>query len=169
MLSFGEYAAFLTERAAACHGMLHLGVREVGKLAQTMAVEYVGREMPEWAPLSHATMEGFRHPYGFWVPGKIELGYTGHVSATDPLLRTGKMRDSIDVQVIDLRATLGSPYKVMLFQEMGTHNPLTGDIPPRPVLALAMKNSLEHAREVFGGIALACLVPNQVLLGRRLH
>ena len=167
MMGFGEYAAFLTRQAAACHTLLHAGLQEVGRLAQTMAVEYIGREMPEWAPLSDATLYGFRHPLGFWIPGKVSLGYTGQVSGTDPLLRTGKMRDSIEVDVTDLKLVLGSPYKVVLFQEMGTHNPLTGDIPPRPVLALAMKNSLEHAREVFGGIALAILVPTRVTLGRR--
>jgi hypothetical protein len=56
---------------------------------------------------------------------------------------------------------------VFLYQEMGTHNPLTGDIPPRPTISLAALRSLPYAVEVFGKIAVAMLTPGMKALGRK--
>jgi hypothetical protein len=160
MMSFGEYAKFLERSIATTVPRLEVGLAALGEHTKTMAAEYIGHEMPEWAPLSEATLKGFEHPYGFWIKGKEELGFTGHESATDPLLRTGADRDSIAVSVDGLTQVVGSPSKIFLYQEIGTHNPLTGDIPPRPTISLAAKNSLPYAQEVFGEIAVSLLVPN---------
>jgi hypothetical protein len=129
----------------------------------------VGRELPEWAPLSQATLQGFRHPRGFYIPGKIELGYTGHESATDPLLRTGGMRASIGNEVAGLEGVVGSASKIALFQELGTHNPETGDIPPRPFIGLAASRSEPVASIFFGEAAVRLLSPRnaRVLGGSR--
>jgi hypothetical protein len=159
MLTFAEFATHLERAVVEVRPALEIGLASVGELTKTMAAEYIGHEMPEWAPLSQATMDGFRHPAGFYVPGKRELGFTGQVSATDPLLRTGGLRDSIDDYVDGLSVVVGSPLDTALWQEMGTVNPVTGSIPPRPFLALAMNNSLEHAEDVFGEIAVRVLVP----------
>lgn len=159
MISFKQFAAHLERSIAHAEPMLTIGLAKVGELTQTMAVEYIGHEMMQWAPLSDATMHGFHHPYGFYIPGKVELGYTGHVSETDPLLRTGAMRDSIHFAIEGLTLIVGSTSQIAKFQELGTVNHLTGNIPPRPFIATASLASLEHYREVFGEIAVKLLTP----------
>jgi hypothetical protein len=159
MYSFGDYARHLERSLVIVKPELEVGLARVGEHTKVMAANYVGHELPEWAPLSEATVEGFRHPYGFWIEGKRELGFTGHESATDPLLRTGEMRESLDVSVEGLTQVVGSPDKVMLYQELGTHNALTGDIPPRPTISLAALRSLPYAGDVFGMLAMGLLAP----------
>jgi hypothetical protein len=159
MISFAEFAKHMERAIATCEPMIEVGLAEVGEHTKTVAAETFGHEMPMWEPLSQATLQGFKHPYGFWIRGKIELGYTGHISATDPLLRTGATERSLAVVVEGLTMAVGSPSKIMLYQEMGTHNPLTGDIPPRPVLGPAMIGALPHAGDVFGEIAVKLLTP----------
>lgn len=162
-MSFEQYAQFLERSARTSAVVKTRALSRVGDHAQNLAVHYIGHEMQEWAPLSDATMEGFMHPYGFWIKGKRELGYTGHESPTDPLLRTGHMRDSIRAEASDSQAVVGSDSQVAVWQELGTHNPLTGDIPPRPFLALSMRNSTDYAGEVFGEAAIEMLVPPEAL------
>lgn len=156
-MSFGQFATMMAraerEVPAAIHGALTVVMDSVAREARA----YVGHELPEWAPLSKATLEGFTHPYGFYIPGKRELGYTGHVSGTDPLLRTGKTRASIEPSVGVNEGVVGSRSKIALFQEMGTHNPLTGDIPPRPTMGLAMSRSRPQAELFFGRAAVILL------------
>lgn len=157
MLTFAEFTQHMERAAVELRTGKELALHAVGELAQTMAVEYIGREMPEWAPLSENTLHGFTK-YGRYIPGKIELGYVGHVSATDPLLRTGALRDSIGMYVQGDEAVIGSPLDTALWQELGTVRP-DGAIPPRPFLALAMSRVDEHAGEVFGEMAVRVLTP----------
>jgi hypothetical protein len=159
MISLAEFAEHLERSLATAEPRLEVGLAAVGEHTKTVAAEEFGHELPMWEPLSYATLHGFRHPYGFWIKGKEELGYTGHISATDPLLRSGKTRDSIEVAVEGLTQAVGSASKVMLWQELGTHNSVTGGIPPRPVLAPAAIGSMPFAAEVFGEIAVSLLVP----------
>jgi hypothetical protein len=143
MISFGEYAEILARNAAMVRPRLEVGLHKVGELTKTMAAEYIGHEIPEWPPLAPST-----------ITEKTRLGYVGHVSATDPLLRTGEMRDSIEVSVEGLEMAVGSKEKIALYQELGTSR-----IPPRPFLALAAQRSLPYAADVFGEIAVRSLVP----------
>lgn len=159
MISFAAFAQHLERATAQCVAQLEIGLAKLGEHTQTVAVEMFGHEMPMWEPLSANTLHGFRHPYGFWIKGKMELGYTGHISATDPLLRTGATERSIAVAVVGLTQAVGSPSKIMLYQEMGTHNSLTGNIPPRPVLAQAALGSLPYASDVFGDIGVKLMTP----------
>jgi hypothetical protein len=159
MISFAEFARHLERSIVMAKPLIEVGLARLGEHTKTVAAEEFGHEMPMWEPLSEATLSGFRHPYGFWIKGKVELGYTGHISATDPLLRSGKTRDSLEVAVEGLVQAVGSPSKVMLWQEIGTHNSLTGNIPPRPVLAHAALGSLPYAAEVFGELAVSLLTP----------
>lgn len=163
VISFAQFADHLARAAALTKPMLEVGLAKLGEHTKGIAAEEFGREMPMWEPLSQATLHGFRHPYGFWVKGKEELGYTGHVSATDPLLRTGATERSIDVAVEGLTQAVGSPSKIMLYQEMGTHNSITGNIPPRPVIATAAIASLPFASEVFGEIGVRLMTPGMLL------
>ena len=165
MISFKEFAEHLERAIEQCGPQIEIGLAKVGEHTRTMAAEYFGREMSFWEPLSQATLKGFRHPYGFWIKGKEELGYSGHISATDPLLRTGATERSLAVAVEGLTMAVGSPSKIMLYQEMGTHNSLTGNIPPRPVLGPAAMGSLPYAGEVFGEIAVALLTPGYLIRG----
>jgi phage gpG-like protein len=159
VITFEQYAKFLRGSVRRIEPEKVRALARLGDHAQQLAVHYIGHEMPEFAPLSEATMEGFVHPYGFRIPGKRELGYVGHESTTDPLLRTGALRDSIRAESDDHRMVVGSNSQIAVYQELGTHNPLTGDIPPRPFLALALRNSTDYAEEVFYEAAVALLVP----------
>lgn len=167
MITFERYAQFLAQSARTSDIPKLRALARLGDHAQTLAVHYIGHEMQEWAPLSEATMEGFEHPYGFWIKGKRELGFTGQESPTDPLLRTGKLRDSIRAESDTASMTVGSDLQVAVYQELGTHNELTGDIPPRPFLALALRNSQDYAGDVFGEAATEMLVPPEERLGVR--
>lgn len=143
MISFGEYAEILRRNATQVRPRLEVGLAKVGELTKTMAAEYIGHEMPEWPPLAPST-----------ITEKTRLGYVGHVSATDPGLRTGEMRDSVQVDVAALEQVVGSSDKKLLWFELGTVRQ-----PPRPVLALAAQRSLPYAEDVFGEIAVRLLVP----------
>lgn len=160
MLSFEQFADMM-ERGAAESPVVASAALKLTLDAVTLTARgYIGHERPEWAPLSRATMEGFRHPvYGFYIPGKIELGYVGRLSGTDPLFRTGATRSSIQNTVAGMEGVVGSPSKVMLWQEMGTHNPMTGDIPPRPAIGLAASRSQPFADKFFGEAAMRMLSP----------
>ncbi len=115
-------------------------IAAAGALTETMealkveAKAYIGHELPEWPPLAASTVEE-----------KERLGYTGHVSTTDPLLRTGKMRELIEVSIEGLTGVLGSTDPVALWQELGTAR-----IPPRPFLSLALFHSQPIADPIFG-------------------
>jgi hypothetical protein len=165
MISLKEFAEHLERAIATCEPMIEAGLAQVGEHTKTVAAETFGHEMPMWEPLSQATLHGFRHPYGFWIKGKEELGYTGHISATDPLVRTGATERSIEVAVEGLTQAVGSPSRIMLYQEMGTHNSVSGNIPPRPVIGPAAIGSLPFAGDVFGEIAVALLTPGFRMIG----
>jgi phage gpG-like protein len=67
------------------------------------------------------------------------------VSATDPLLRTGELRDSISHVVDGRRAVVGSDDPVAIYQETGTSR-----IPPRPFLSTAAVLVGEDAAKAIG-------------------
>ena len=109
-------------------------LEHVGRHVEKAAKELNGQENVQgvggfstWAPLAESTIEE-----------KEKLGYVGQVSATDPLLRTGEMRDSI-VHIVDVPKSMvvvGSASAAMLAQELGTQH-----IPPRSELGIAAVNS----------------------------
>lgn len=143
MLSFDELADILERRAERVKPALEFDLAKIGELATTMAAEYIGHEMPEWPPLAPST-----------VAQKEKLGYTGQVSGTDPLLRTGALRESIKPAVEGLTLVVGSTDKIAAYQEMGTSR-----IPPRPFLGLALRNSLKYAEERLIETAAKLLTP----------
>ncbi len=76
-------------------------------------------------------------PFAAWSPladstkrERVRLGFT----PDDPLLRTGDLRDSIEHEVEDWDAVVGSTSPIMPYQEFGTAR-----IPPRPVLGIALQ------------------------------
>lgn len=113
----------------AAFGMMFAVERDVRiamESAAQSARDSIGEEKPEWDPLAPSTIDQ-----------KQRLGYFGQVSATDPLLRTGALRDSIEAETESVAGgvigIVGSTSRVMLYQECGTTR-----IPPRPVIAPAM-------------------------------
>jgi hypothetical protein len=156
MITLGEAAAWYRQAADTIEDELGEVVVTVTALAVERAKGYIGHEQDEWAPLSGATIEGFRNAYGFRIPGKRELGYSP--PDYEPLLRSGQMRESIEGVADGLTGIIGSADKVMLYQEMGTPN-ARYPIPPRPVLALALMNSVPDIIEGCGEVAVKILVP----------
>ncbi len=143
MISETQFLALL-ERATA-----ETPIAAAGALTETMealkveARAYIGHELPEWPPLAAST-----------VAEKERLGYVGHVSETDPLLRTGHLRESIEVSIDGLTGVLGSTEPVALWQELGTSR-----IPPRPFLSLALFHSQPIAAPLFGRALMKVLTP----------
>jgi len=109
-----------------------------GLSAKAKARSLIGQERPEWLALADVTVEE-----------KTRLGYVGRVSATDPLLRTGEMRDSIEFELLEdlgtgVSAVIYSNDEKAVVQELGG-----GYIPPRPFLATAMRQELPLLSERF--------------------
>lgn len=143
-MTLDDLARMLGASAQSVRPRLVADLAKVGELTATMAAEFIGHEMPEWLALAPATIEE-----------KERLGYVDQVSATDPLLRTGAMRDSIKIEIEGLEMAVGSTDKIAAYQEVGTAH-----IPPRPFLALAGSRSLEYAgAEKLGETAVELLTP----------
>ena len=139
MISLAQFAKNIAESVVECHPRLEVGLSKVGGLAQSLAAEYIGHEMPGWPPLKQSTIED-KERRGFDVPA--------------PLLRTGKMRDSIhfEVEPFALELTLGSTSPIAHYQEMGTEH-----IQARPFLMAGVSNSMPYAADVFAKIAVSLL------------
>jgi len=109
-----------------------------GLSAKAKARSLIGQERPEWPPLADVTVEE-----------KTRLGYVGRVSATDPLLRTGEMRDSIEFEVLEAPGT-GVSVAIYSNNEKAVIHELGGDyVPPRPFLATALHEELPLLSERF--------------------
>lgn len=146
-MTLEQLSKMLEEASLRCEAELQLDLLKIGEMTKTMATEYIGHEMNEWPALASST-----------VKEKEKLGYVNQVSATDPLLREGDMRDSIQVEQADLVVAVGSADKVALYQEMGTKH-----MPPRPFLGLAMRNSILEALDLLGETAKRLLSPGSYL------
>lgn len=139
MKSLAEFEAQLAAALAAVVPAIEIGLDKVGTLALTLAEHYPGTYQPGWPQLADSTLKD-KAAQGFPVPS--------------PLKRTGEMAASYrkELEPVELAVVIGSADKVALFQEIGTSR-----IPPRPVLSLAMTNSLPYAADVFGKIAVDLL------------
>lgn len=157
MKSFGEFAKVLAKGAAELHTRLVVNLHEIGLHQQVIAAELIGHELPQWPPLADST-----------IKEKERLGYTGHVSATDPLLRTGENRDSIGFEVdpLELEQVTGSKRKEFLWMEMGTQGP--HPVPSRPSLAIAAVSSLPFAGDKLKETAAATLTGEAVRIATKL-
>ena len=127
--------AFLKTRQGALAEADRVGMRSAGNLLVETAKDLIGTEDASWPPLAPSTVEE-----------KRRLGYTGRVSETDPLLRTGSLRASIVAQSEAAglgRGTvlIGSPDPVAAYQEFGTDR----GIPPRPFIGAALFREGEAA------------------------
>ncbi len=155
MITLQEAAEFFLASAARCPEVMSGVVAGVVEAGAERAKGLIGNEHDGWAPLSGATVYGFRHPRAGWIPGKEELGYGGFES---PLLRTGQMRDSIEFSVASLIGEVGSNDKRALWQELGTVAEYS--IPPRPFISRGLLEAAEAVfPELMGPAVLSLLVP----------
>ena len=138
MMTLTEFETALSTSLRTVVPQIEIGLHKVGALAQTLAAHYPGEYQPGWAPLAESTLKD-KAAKGFPVPS--------------PLKRSGEMAASYrsEVNLAELAMVIGSPDEKALWQEMGTSR----GIPPRPVCAPALKNSLPYAAEVFGKIAIS--------------
>ena len=107
-------------------------VREITEGGAEQAKYLIGRENLWWAPLARGT-----------VREKKRLGYTGRISATDPLFRTGQMRESIEPVSRGLSGAILSDDDVMLFQDQGTKT-----VPARHTLLPALLMAVEAGTDL---------------------
>lgn len=119
---------------------LPAAVKEITVNAAEQAKNLIGRENFWWEPLARST-----------VREKRRLGYTGRVSPTDPLFRTGQMRESIEPVARGLTGAVQSDDDVMLYQDQGTKN-----IPARytllPALGMAVEAGFKLLIEAWEGV-----------------
>lgn len=129
----------MREAAARMPAVKLAALRKAGEMVRDEAKGLIGTEDQAWAPLADSTVEE-----------KQRLGYVGKVSATDPLLRTGELRASIQVgEVTPEHVTVGSDDPIAAYQEFGTTK-----IPPRPFIGTALFRE-EHKIEAEIGEAIA--------------
>lgn len=145
-----QFAMHLVTLAAAEHIAMQKGLKKAAILIEKTAKGEFGVYQPEagpfqdWEQLAESTKEQ-----------RVKQGYTEN----DPLLRTGKLRDSISHEVRGLEAQIGSTDDVMVYQEFGTAN-----IPPRPVLGPAAYRNKEKIKKILGKAAVEGLIG-----GERIH
>lgn len=163
MITFREYAEHLQRSAGLVNevisGVVVVAVGRAERRARgyigTYQHEDLGPDAPAWEPLSGATLYGFHHPRAGWIAGKEDLGYS---PPDRPLERTGELRESISGVAIGHTGIVGSPSKKMLWQEMGTPG-ADYPIPPRPVLARAVIETIPDIEVLCGEAAMAMLTP----------
>jgi phage gpG-like protein len=150
MFTCAEVARSFELAAAEANTLLGVAVETLMEAVAVEAKELIGHESPKWPALAEAT-----------IAEKQRLGFTGQVSATDPLLRTGDLRESIKVEVevspYGATGVVGSESLIALWQELGTANAKHA-IPPRPFLSTAMMEC-EPAAKLFGELATKLLIP----------
>ena len=115
--SFAELAAALAFEEAGMQAALI----DIGNHLEKKARQKIGEYQPGWPQLAEATQAD-----------RARQGYTEN----DPLLRSGKLRDSISSEVEDMVLVVGSTDVNMVYQELGTEK-----IPPRPVFATLVEEN----------------------------
>lgn len=125
--SFGSFARHLAITAAIGPEVTHHIAEKAAELVQTNAQNRLGEYQDytgpfnSWAPLADSTKED-----------RVAKGFP----EDEPLLRTGDLRDSIEVSAKGGEAVIGSVADIALYQEVGTDK-----MPPRPFLGPAIYDS----------------------------
>jgi hypothetical protein len=111
------------------------------------AKEMIGREDNGWPALAPSTVEE-----------KTRLGLIGRISATDPLYRSGAMRDTFASSAAPTgngaEGAIGSTSGIAASHENGTSR-----MPPRPVFTPTMIKVAKKGPKEFGHMAIAQLTP----------
>ncbi len=140
--SLGALADVLERRSITALAAARMALKEGAELVKTAAQESMGSyqpakgDVPAWAPLSPATQED-----------RVAKGFT----PDDPLLRTGELRDSIEVRPVDDDALLVGVFDpamqtIAAAMEYGYHNVRAQRaVPPRSFIR---GTAIEKAPEV---------------------
>jgi HK97 gp10 family phage protein len=132
-------SSFITHLSAMAEKVLLAEHQALKKAAEVVEAEaksefgvYQGQvgQFAKWDELAESTKTD-----------RVLQGYTEN----DPLLRSGKLRDSISNKVYGLTAVIGSTDDVMVYQELGTPT-----IPPRAVLGPALLRKDKKVLEIVG-------------------
>ena len=122
--------------------MTEAALKKAAEVVRDEAKALIGTEDEAWAALAPATVEE-----------KTRFGYVNRVSATDPLLRTGELRDSIEVgDLSPTRAYVGTRDPIGAYLEFGTSR-----VPPRPFIGTALFRSKAAIQHALGEIAVRFL------------
>ena len=122
-MNLAEFTNALKGAAERMPAAREAGLRKAAEIVRDEAKALIGTEAEAWAPLADSTVEE-----------KERLGFTGKVSSTDPLLRTGELPASIKVsEVTPEHAIVGTDDPIARYQEFGTDR-----IPPRPFIGTAL-------------------------------
>lgn len=116
MIEPGEMAAVLRRAAARVVVDLEETITITMERAREIATEQIGKDKPNWEPLAPAT---------------YARGSEG------PLLRSGVMRDGLEVRHRGLEGALVSTEPYIVYSEYGTARE-----PPRPLLQWAVREAV---------------------------
>lgn len=149
-----KFAEHLVKAATIELIAIRAGLEAAAELIQDEAKKEIGHlqksigPFQEWDELADATKAD-----------KERLGYVFN-SDYNPLLRTGKLRDSIEYEVNmpKLEAIVGSKDPIAAFQEFGTNR-----IPPRPFIGRAAFLLGPKIAKIFGEITLIGIAGGHVI------
>lgn len=133
LMEFGAFMKLVAPIAIAAelrHG-LEASAKAIEATAKAEIGKYQGEvgPFPAWSALAESTQVE-----------RERLGFTPN----DPLLRRGDLRDSIQREVGNLEAVIGSKSEIAAYQEFGTEK-----IPARPFMGpAAFRNKNKIAKEV---------------------
>jgi hypothetical protein len=143
-VTFFELSAFWKKAAAEVPIRGQIVLEELMASGTAMSREMIGHERPEWPPLAAKT-----------IAEKTRHGFVGRVSATDPLLETGEMRDSIGFEAIWPQGAFGATDPKSVDHEFGTAR-----IPPRPFIRPVAEEIAVVLAERLAKIGIGLVVPS---------
>lgn len=141
---FGAFAQHLAAVAQRIEAAEHPALEKAAVMVEKRAKDKIGHYQDKagpfaaWAPLAESTKQD-----------RVRKGF----NPDDPLLRTGKLRDSIKHHVDGHEACIGSDEDIAVWQEFGTHK-----IPPRSFLGGATAELEKHIVDELGEQTLRPLV-----------
>jgi phage gpG-like protein len=132
----------------------HLTQETVGGLANTHhGLEAAAQLLEDEARSEFGVYQKGAGPFGDWPEladatkqDRVRRGFTEN----DPELRSGELRDSLKHETENWEATIGSEDPVFAYQELGTAN-----MPPRPILGIALYNRWEDVQRLIGNAAVS--------------
>lgn len=114
--SVGEFIAHLGRIGPAAQLTVNRGFHHAVEVVWEESRHEIGTyqdeagPFPAWAPLAETTLAGWDDAHGHHYPGKEELGYA---PPDNPLLRTGELRDAIEMAVTQNHGVVGVPSRVV--------------------------------------------------------
>lgn len=138
-MNLNEWSLLLKSKAATHDARVQVALAESGIIVKASAKANIGHLQPEkgpfqeWHPLASST-----------IKEKQRLGFDFNPDH-NPLLRTNRLRESIQLAVYPRRFVVGSGEDIAVYQEYGT-----ATIPPRPFIRPAMFQNLLEIGGIIG-------------------